>query len=131
MQLHELAGPEGNRSKHVIAGVTTTPIVNLPAKIILRYFKVFPFRAILYIKHFFNILRECTLIFNTYFIISLLHVSVCYVYHLQGESLIRTRWLCASNTRFSLKMVFITHRKMQEIFDKNYVLTLNVHWVGT
>jgi hypothetical protein len=89
-----------------ITGVTTTPNCAVAFKTILRYFKVFPFCAVLYIKHFFNIPSECTLIFYTYFITCLLPVSVCYVYHLQGESLIRSRCLCVSNTRFSLTMVF-------------------------
>lgn len=54
----------------------------------LLRFKIFPFHAFLNIKHFFNtqLHAHLCLIHTFIFITSLLHVSVCYINHLQRES---------------------------------------------
>ena len=44
-------------------------------------FASFPFRSFLYVKRFLNVPSKCTYLF-------LIHVSLCYTHHLQGESLI-------------------------------------------
>jgi hypothetical protein len=54
----------------------------------LLRFKTFPFHAFLNVKHFFNtqLHAHLCLIHAFIFITSLLHVSVCYIHHLQRES---------------------------------------------
>jgi hypothetical protein len=79
---------------------------------------VFQSNAHLYLIHIFI------------FIISLLHVSTCYIRHLQGESrnFVKIRRLCASDTRFSLKMACITYRNKKERCDKNKNMYESQEW---
>ena len=55
----------------------------------VKLFWSFPFFPFLYIKHYFNIPTKCASLFIIPLsITTFLHVSVCYIHHLQGEPFI-------------------------------------------
>ena len=70
------------------------------------------------------------LIFFSIFIASVLRVSV---YYTPSSGIIPYCWFCASNTRFSLKMVYIyyTETCRRDVLKYKNILNTNLHFIGT